>query len=84
MLPKYPNNIFLKITNFLEKNLNKFYFFQSWNQYCLINLKKKYRLESESLLDEIVYRLEVDNSDVVKNNIKALLSIAYEKIKSLK
>ncbi|WP_264558641.1 hypothetical protein [Flavobacterium sp. N2270] len=47
-------------------------------------LKKKYRLESESLLDEIVYRLDVDNSDVVKSNIKALLGIAYKKIKSLK
>ena len=41
LLPKYPNNLFLKITNFFEKKLNKFYFFQSWNQYCLINLKKK-------------------------------------------
>jgi len=41
LLPKYPNNLFLKISNFLEKKLNKFYFFQSWNQYCLINLKKK-------------------------------------------
>ena len=41
LLHKYPNNLFLKITNFFEKKLNKFYFFQSWNQYCLINLKKK-------------------------------------------
>ena len=41
LLPKYPNNIFLKITDFFEIKLNKFNFFKSWNQYCLINLIKK-------------------------------------------
>ena len=41
LLPKYPNNIFLKITNFFEIKLNKFNFFKYLNQYCLINLIEK-------------------------------------------
>ena len=41
LLKKFPNNIFLKFGNYIEKKINKFIFFQSWNQYVLLNLKKK-------------------------------------------
>ena len=41
ILKKYPNNIFLKIGNFIEKKVNKLFFFQTWNQYVLFILKKK-------------------------------------------
>ena len=41
LMPKFPKNIFLKIGNNFETKINKITFFQSWNQYVLINLKKK-------------------------------------------
>ncbi len=41
LMPKFPKNIFLKIGDYFESKINKVAFFQSWNQYVLINLKKK-------------------------------------------
>ena len=41
LIPKYPNNIILKIGDYLEKKINKFNFLKSWNQYVLFDLKKK-------------------------------------------
>ena len=40
IIPKYPNNFFLKISDNLECKLNKYEFFKPLNQYVLINLKK--------------------------------------------
>ena len=39
-LRPYPSNIILKISDFLEKIVNKFYFFHPFNQYVLIKIKK--------------------------------------------
>ena len=41
LIPKYPNNLILKIGDYFEKSINRFSFFQSWNQYVLFDLKKK-------------------------------------------
>ena len=40
LLPKYPNNILLKLTSVLEKKLNKYNFFRQFNQYVLFDIKK--------------------------------------------
>ena len=41
VLPKYPNNILLKLSDILEKKLNKYDFFKYKNQYVLLDLQKK-------------------------------------------
>ena len=40
-LTKYPNNILLKISDAIEKKLNKYDFFKYKNQYVLLDLYKK-------------------------------------------
>ena len=40
ILPKHPNNIFLRIGDELEKKLNRYDLFKPLNQYVLIDLKK--------------------------------------------
>jgi ubiquinone/menaquinone biosynthesis C-methylase UbiE len=40
-LSKYPNNILLKISDAIEKKLNKYDFFKYKNQYVLLDLQKK-------------------------------------------
>jgi len=40
LLPKYPNNIFLKLASILEKKINKYSFFRQFNQYVLLDIKK--------------------------------------------
>jgi len=40
ILPKYPDNLFLRYSDKLEKKLNRYNFFKPLNQYILFDLKK--------------------------------------------
>ena len=49
VLPKYPNNILLKLSDSLEKRLNKYDFFKYLNQYVLLDfLLRNMKIKSKN------------------------------------
>ncbi|MCA6422124.1 MAG: hypothetical protein IM568_04795 [Flavobacterium sp.] len=47
-------------------------------------LEKKYKLESETLLDEVIIRMGIDYSHITKGDLKVFFCEIYKNIKSLK